>query len=450
MAHIARLVVCAALVSSPALARLPNQKVAERRTSTADLSLTYERVVLPNGLVVLLNPLPTANEVVVDLSFVGGALTEPADKAGLAHLVEHVLATGDTPATNYRDLLERRGATAFNALTSLDRLSFRVAVPPEELPLALWANADRLGTLPPLITDAVVERHRRIVLQEKLLRIDDQPFATTSKAFMGALFPTGHPLHDGVMGTEASLARVTAADVRAHAARCLTPSNGVLTVVGRFERAQALQLIEASLGELPSGAGPVVPSRPPPLDETRTMQVVEDLSRKPRITMAWALTDPFPGTIEALSLGAVLMTIYTDGLVGMSVDAEFIEYPRGGLFVMTVTMPHALDPLEASNNAEVVYRNLVQGAASSDVIVSTFHALDRVFLQTLTSTHALASMLTRLEVSRDVPRGPMGYFERHWRLTPEQVRDAAAAALKTPHLIVRANPVRPLPKRPER
>jgi hypothetical protein len=121
------------------------------------------------------------------------------------------------------------------------------------------------------------------------------------------------------------------------------------------------------------------------------MQVVEDLSRKPRIPMAWALTDPFPGTIEALSLGAVLMTIYTDGLVGMSVDAEFIEDPRGGLFVMTVTMPHALDPLEASNNAEVVYRNLVQGAASSDVIVSTFHALDRVFLQTLTSTHALSA-----------------------------------------------------------
>ncbi|MEW5742305.1 MAG: pitrilysin family protein [Myxococcota bacterium] len=425
--------------------KLPGQEVVTRRTTSKDLELPFERFVTGNGLVVLLSPDATVNQVVVDLTFAAGALYEPDKKNGLAHLAEHALSAGETPDTDYRAMLESRGALEFNGSTTPDSLSYRLIVPPEELPLALWANADRLGTLPGLLTAESVERHRRIVLQERLLRLEDASYGRSEQVLMARLFPGAHPLHQGVLGTPTSLASITPEDVRAFARRYLVPANAILTITGNFEPRVAREWIDKTLGRLPPGKPADAPIATPALVSDLKVKIDEHVSRRPRVTMAWPLELALDEYTESLALGAVLLSIYTDGLIGMSVSAEVLEFRDSAVFILSVTMPHAVDMAEAHGNAEVIYRFLAAAPMPVDLVVATQHAIDRDLMAALTWPARRASLLTRLE--RFPPRTMPGVSptERHWKLTPEAIKTRAAIALKGARLVVQARPIRPLP-----
>src|SRR5690349_19522466 len=135
-----------------------------RKTTDKDFAVRLQRFELPNGLVVLLAPDPGSTSVLVWTTFRAGTLYEPRGRSGMAHLVEHLLATGPTPQTDYATLLESRRARNFNASTGAELMSFQAVVPAEELPVALWVAADRMGTLPSRLDDALVERHRQGVI----------------------------------------------------------------------------------------------------------------------------------------------------------------------------------------------------------------------------------------------------------------------------------------------
>ncbi|GMU58973.1 MAG: hypothetical protein AMXMBFR34_07360 [Myxococcaceae bacterium] len=437
----------AALAATLASAGEPGQEVVGRRSTSRDLALEYERYVVPNGLVVLLSPDPSVNQVVVDLGFAAGALYEPQQRNGLAHLTEHALSSGDTPDTDYRALLESRGALDFNGLTTPDWLSWRLVVPPEELPLALWVNADRLGTLPGLLTPEVLARHRRIVQQERLLRLEDVAYGRSEQVLMARLFPRTHPLHQGVLGTPTSLESSSVEDVRAFAARYLVPANGVLTITGNFDPKVAREWIDKTLGRLPPGQPADAPAATPALSSGLKVKIDEHVSRRPRVTMAWPLEAAIDEYTESLALGAILLSIYSAGLIGMSVDAELLEFRDSAIFVLNVTMPYAVDMEEAGANAEVIFRFLVAAPMPVDLVVATQHAIDRDLMMALSSPPRRAGLLNRLE--RFPPRAMPGVppTERHWKLTAEAIQRRAAIALKGARLTVQARPIRPLPPR---
>ncbi|MCC6332624.1 MAG: insulinase family protein [Myxococcales bacterium] len=428
----------------------PGQEVVGRRSTSGALALEYERYVTANGLVVLLSPDPSVNQVVVDLGFAAGALYEPQQRNGLAHLTEHALSTGDTPDTDYRAMLEGRGALDFNGLTTADWLSWRLIVPPEELPLALWANADRLGTLPGLLTPEALARHRRIVQQERLLRLEDSAYGRSEQVLMARLFPRTHPLHQGVFGTPSSLEAIGVEDVRAFAARYLVPANGVLTITGNFDPKVAREWIDKTLGRLPPGQAAQAPPATPALPGMLKVKIDERVSRRPRVTMAWPLEAALDEYTEALALGATLLSIYSDELIGLSVDAELLEFRDSAIFILNVTMPHAVDLEEAEANAEVIFRFLAAAPMPVDLVVATQHAIDRALMTALSSPPLRAGLLNRLE--RFPPRAMPGVppTERHWKLTAEAIQTRAARALKGARLTVQARPSRPLPPKVKR
>ena len=82
----------------------------DRRTQPSDFELPLERWVLANGLVVLLVPDLRASGVFVEIGFRAGTIHEPRGRSGLAHFVEHLLATGTSAGTDYARQAERRGA----------------------------------------------------------------------------------------------------------------------------------------------------------------------------------------------------------------------------------------------------------------------------------------------------------------------------------------------------
>jgi len=437
----------AAALAGPAAAA--DGEFDSRKVTARELAVELQRVTLPNGLTLLLAPAPKGGRVAVWLSFRAGTVFEPAGKSGLAHLVEHVMASGPTPATDYAALLETRRATHFNATTGHDVMSFEAVVPSEELASALWAAADRLGTLPGLIDDALVARHRRVVLEERALHVVDAPYGLVEEQLSSRLFAAPHPLHAGVGGTPDELATVTVGDVQAFVATQLVPANAVLVVAGGFDPAQARRLVEAGLGRLSPGRRTPLPRLPPPLGDLVDRRA-EPLAREPRVTLAWRFPGLAHDTGLALQLGAQLLAFMVDGAWDMRVGAELDEYGGEAVFLMQLTVPYDEPMTAMEGDADGLLRFLTRRELPVEVLQAGHLALDRSALVALDDVASRAALLTRLE-HLPPPRLPVGeYLAWHWRIDRSALRDTARLQLREPRVVMHARPTRPKQPRLER
>jgi predicted Zn-dependent peptidase len=446
--RIGKLVAACALAALAAGARAGVLE-QRRKTTPAQLAVPAQRSVLANGLVVILAPDPAASGVAVWMTFRAGAQRQPPGKSGLAHLAEHLLASGPTPDTDYAGMHELRRARHFNASTGLDAMDFEAVVPAEELPFALWAMADRLGTLAPRIDAKEVERNRRVVVQERAIRDVDAPYGLVGEQLFQRLYLAPHPLHGGVIGTPEELASVTADDVRRFVSEYVVPANGVLVIVGRFDPAVARDLVASTVGRLPGGRRAPHAVLPPPAREY--IDAREELhSRRPRVTLAWRLPPGGREDAAALRLGAQLFTFLVDGAFGMELGAGFEEYDGEGLFEVELTLPYD-EPMEVVHrDAEGFLRMLTHKEMPFDFLVGAHLALDRFALAELSTLEGRARELTRLELRIDSSTDLASYLAWHWDLESNAVRDTARRLLREPNLVLHARPKRPKKARAER
>jgi predicted Zn-dependent peptidase len=424
-------------------------KDAIRKTKPGDLAPSFERVVLPNGLTVLLSPDPSSGVAVVDVSFLAGALFEPAGKSGMAHLVEHVVFGGHAVESDYGAMLEARGATDLNAFTGFDLMTFHAVVPPREVPFALWATSDRLLSRPAAIDDTELERNRRIVIEERAMRVEDAPYATAQSELFRVMFPQPHPLHGMVVGTLAELASVTPADVKAFIARCLVPANAVVTVTGNFDPAAAKDWASRTLGRLPSGTRLEVPHLPAHA-APRTVTVPEPRARRPRVTFAWEFGE-LPDDISAvLDFGSTLVRIYTDGALGMRVDAALQPFLGGNTFVFDVILAHEAGKRDARDSAEALLRYLTRATSDDLIFGAALLQRDRGVMMSLDDPLSRAWQLTRFEYLAGDAAGIARYNERHWKLLPWDVPVVARKVLEQGRFTLQSRPLNPLPERKAR
>jgi zinc protease len=422
---------------------------ARRKTTRQQLSVEVERLELPNGLVVLLAPDQGVSSVAVWMTFQAGAIHEPPGRGGMAHLVEHVMASGPTPETDYAAILEGRRARYFNASTGLDHMSFEAVVPAEELPAALWVAADRLGRLPALIDAPLVEHHRRIVVQERALRVVDAPYGLVEEQFFGRLYPAPHPLHAGVAGAPGELARVGADEVRAFVAELLVPANAVLVVVGKFDPRAARRLVEEGLGRLPGGRRARPPVLPPPGGEFVDKREAP-LSREPRVTMAWRLPGLPHDDAVALGLGAQLLSLLTDGAFGMRLSAGLAEYAGEAAFMLELTVPHGEAMPVIHRDAEGFLRFLTVREMPVEHILAANLLLDRLALLDLEALEGRAEALTWFERFGGGRLALGDHLGFHWKLDRVAIRDVARTHLRGPNVVMHARPTHPRAARLER
>ena len=68
--------------ASTAYGHAPIDHPSPRKTTAKDLAIDFEKLVLPNGLTVLMSSDPSVSGVVVDLSFHAGSIYEPPGRVG--------------------------------------------------------------------------------------------------------------------------------------------------------------------------------------------------------------------------------------------------------------------------------------------------------------------------------------------------------------------------------
>jgi zinc protease len=232
---------------------------------------------LPNGMQVLVIPDHRAPVVTQMLWFKVGGVDDPPGISGLAHFFEHMMFRGtkEMPGDLFSQTIAKNGGES-NAFTTHDYTAFYEQIAADRLKLAMDLEADRMVNLD--LSDANVATERNVVLEERRMRVDNNPQALMGEQMQAALH-LSHPYGRPVIGWADEvrhLDKVAAEDFYKHH---YAPNNATLVVAGDVTPEQIRVMAQAAYGKVP--ARPLQPradfSEPPRLTETRMTLVRKDV-----------------------------------------------------------------------------------------------------------------------------------------------------------------------------
>jgi len=265
--------------------------------------LDYRLETLPNGLTVVLSEDHSTPIVNVQLWYHVGSKNERPGRTGFAHLFEHLMFKGskNVQPEGHTSMISGRGGQS-NAYTTDDETVFWETLPAQDLPLALWLEADRMATL--RIDKETFANERAVVKEERRLRVDNQPYGRLNEIIYDQAF-TVHPYKHATIGSMEDLEAASLEDVRDFYHTYYVPSNATLAIVGDFDTAQALALVTQYLGRVPKAESAVprdIPQEPPQTKEKRV--TLEQPWPLPAVVVAYHITydgdpDSYPLHIAA-------------------------------------------------------------------------------------------------------------------------------------------------------
>ncbi|WP_134050636.1 M16 family metallopeptidase [Mycobacteroides franklinii] len=197
------------------------------------------RTVLPGGLRVVTEAMPSVRSASVGVWVDVGSRDEGRSVAGAAHFLEHLLFKS-TPTRSAADIAQSIDAVGgeLNAFTAREQTCYYAHVLDSDLELAIDLVADVV--LRGRCASDDVEIERDVVLEEIAMR-DDDPEDLLGEAFLGALYGD-HPIGRSVLGSSESISAMTRAQLHSFHVRRYRPERMVLAVAGNIEHDRVVRL----------------------------------------------------------------------------------------------------------------------------------------------------------------------------------------------------------------
>lgn len=277
---------------------MPMGHTATAQAGSGGLTATEHR--LANGLRVVLSEDHLTPVAAVCLWYDVGSRHEVKGRTGLAHLFEHLMFQGSkqVKGNGHFELVQGAGGS-LNGTTSFERTNYFETMPTHQLELALWLEADRMGSLLSSLDDEGMENQRDVVKNERRQRYDNVPYGTAFERLTALSYPEGHPYHHTPIGSMADLDAATLDDARQFFRTYYAPNNAVLSVVGDIDPEQTLAWVEKYFGTIPGHDGKQ-PPRDGSLPDTIGGQVREEIREDvPARALMAAYRLPQDGTREA-------------------------------------------------------------------------------------------------------------------------------------------------------
>jgi zinc protease len=275
---------------------------------SAEPEIPYTKVILDNGLTLIVHEDHKAPIVAVNIWYHVGSKNEVPGKTGFAHLFEHLMYQGSENLDDeYLLFLQQLGATNLNATTWFDRTNYFETVPKNALDTVLWLESDRMGHFVGAITQDKLDEQRGVVQNEKR-QSDNQPYGKVWEHLLSQVFPPGHPYSWSTIGSMEDLDAATIADVKEWFETYYGPNNAVLAIAGAVDTDAVIAQVEKYFGDIPPGPPLIKPESWVPVHLAERRQVMEDRVPQARIYMAWP--GPRWGTRDAdlLSLATHVMS----------------------------------------------------------------------------------------------------------------------------------------------
>lgn len=217
------------------------------------------RTVLPGGLRVVTEYVPSVHSASVGVWVDVGSRDEGSSVAGAAHFLEHLLFKS-TPTRSAVEIAQAVDAVGgeLNAFTAREHTCYYAHVLDTDLELAVDLVADVVLRGRCAADDVEIER--AVVLEEIAMR-DDDPEDTLGDVFLSAMFGA-HPVGRPVIGSAESIASMTRMQLHSFHMRRYTPERMVVAVAGNVDHNEVVSLVREHFGpRLVRGRKPVAPRK---------------------------------------------------------------------------------------------------------------------------------------------------------------------------------------------
>ncbi len=217
------------------------------------LHIPFEKYELSNGLDVILHEDHSIPMVSVNVWYHVGSKNEKPGRTGFAHLFEHLMFEGSKHHnSNFAEPLEKVGGTD-NGSTSTDRTNYWSNVPSNELEMALWLEADRMGFLLDVMTQDKLNNQRDVVKNERRQNYENTPYGKAWEIIPDMMFPADHPYSWIPIGSMEDLSAASLEDVSEFFRTYYVPNNASLSIAGDFDSEQTKAWVQKYFGGIPPG-----------------------------------------------------------------------------------------------------------------------------------------------------------------------------------------------------
>jgi zinc protease len=364
----------------------------------------YTRVVLKNGLVLLVmeqHELPLVNFRLIVKT---GSAADPKGKEGLASLTGDVMRFG----TRTKTASEYSVAVVFLGGSiepggDADKTSVGAEFLSRDYQKGLSLLAEMVLT--PAFSPEEIERARGQTLAAIVQDLDD-PSAIAGKQFQKALYGE-HPYAKPQEGTKESVAAITREDVQGFYGRNYAPNNSILAIVGDISKDRAIEAAKAAFGSWAKKPVPPTPSPEPPAVRGKRVVIVD----KPDVTQSQIILGTigirradksyFPSQIEASILGGGFTSWLNQEIRekrGLSYGAGCGFEPRlmpGPFTVRTFTKNETVgETIDVALQTLAKFRS---GGFTDDDLRNAQNYMAGQYPLTVETTNALAAQIAGLE-----------------------------------------------------
>ncbi|HEY7589868.1 MAG TPA: pitrilysin family protein [Candidatus Limnocylindrales bacterium] len=416
--------------------------------STPVVTFTDER--LSNGLRLIVAEDHLAPVAAVNIWYDVGSKHEVEGKTGFAHLFEHVMFQGskNVGKAEHIALIQAAGGT-MNGTTWLDRTNYFETVPSHQVELALWLEADRMGTLLDALSQENLDNQREVVKNEKRWSYDNRPYGSWNEKLQEHLFPPEHPYHHTTIGSMEDLDAASLEDVQGFFRTWYAPNNAVLAVVGDVDAKQVRAWADRYFGGIP--ANPNIPalgdlSLPPTLGGERR-ETVMDRVPLPRIYFGFRAPPFGDRRVDALDVAGQILAggkgsrlhrrLVRDERIAQDVALFTLGFVGGASVTAGwATVRPGVDVARVESAFEEEIHKLGRELVSDDELARAKALVEADELGALQRVEERADRLAMYATLFDDPDLVNRMLGRYLAVTPESIRAVSGEVLRRDNRVV--------------
>ncbi len=291
---------------------------------------------LPNGIRIISERMQGVRSASLGFWLTCGSRQEDDEKAGVAHLIEHMLfkGTGRRSARQLAQEIDHLGGN-MNAYTSSEYTFYYIKTLDSHLAEGFDILSDML--LNPLLLSADINKEKKVILQEYDMYADNPEDLAQGKYF--AWIWNKHPLGRSIIGSKKTIRSLDLAAVKDFRAKFYTPDNLIIAATGNMEHDRVVDLATRYLGSF-TGKSAQTPNVPAGFSsgnkfvvkDTEQMQVIWGVPG-----IAYANKDRYEAGILNNILGAtgssrLFQSIREKAGLAYSIYSSFDSYSDSGVF----------------------------------------------------------------------------------------------------------------------
>ncbi|MBU1008281.1 insulinase family protein [Candidatus Dependentiae bacterium] len=358
---------------------------------------SIKKVVLDNGMTVLVHRTTQVPKVLVQIAYDVGSGVEESGERGLAHLIEHMIFKGTQKLSEGDiDAIARKYGADFNAFTSKDVTSYYFEVNKNNWKPFVELLADCMSNA--RFEEEHLASEMKTVIQE-LRMLEDNYWRWMINKACELVYPSNHPYHHPTIGYKEDLLALSAGKLRDFYEKYYHPHKATLFIVGDVDINEAIEVARTHFDFVPDGERETI--KPVPSESvdlaSQVNRVYKDIKKE---------LQGFYWKIPGLKSGNQVLASVVEGILGQgegsvlyrrlvdeekiatSVQVGSIQLKESGiLFVLVEPKEGCSFKCKVTVTAELV--ELIKRGVDSFALAKVIRRKEREFFSMLETSRAL-------------------------------------------------------------